>query len=237
MDPDRADVTEAEHRFLVLATGAEQPGAAEGERREGRLEQDPGRLPLVDVVALHHALPAAHLLLVAGADPAGGVDVEVAADLAAAKPGAQQQLGRAEGAAGDDHRSAGADGVRARRPLPVAAPPTVQRTPTARPSSTRTRCACDPGAQARPGGDGAGQVADVHAALGVDLAAEGAGAALDAACRRCGRSGAPLTPSACAPSIASCPLRPIRSGSSGVTRRNSSASPNSASRSRAQSTP
>ena len=33
-----------------------------------------------------------------------------------------------------------------------------------------------------------------------------------------------LAPIACAPSIASWPLRPIRSGSSGVTRRNSSAS-------------
>ena len=39
----------------------------------------------------------------------------------------------------------------------------------------------DPGADPRSGGDGAGQVADVHAALGVDLAAEGAGAALHAA--------------------------------------------------------
>ncbi len=49
--------------------------------------------------------------------------------------------------------------------------------------------------------------------------------------------GPPLAPSARAPSIASWPLRPIRSGSSGVTRRNSSASENSASRSVAQPTP
>ncbi len=39
------------------------------------------------------------------------MDVEVAADLAAAEPGAQQQLGGAEGAAGDDHRAAGAHRV------------------------------------------------------------------------------------------------------------------------------
>ena len=44
----------------------------------------PLRLPLVDVVALHHALPAAHLLRVARADPGGGVDVEVAPELGAA---------------------------------------------------------------------------------------------------------------------------------------------------------
>lgn len=49
--------------------------------------------------------------------------------------------------------------------------------------------------------------------------------------------GPPLAPSAAAPSIASCPLRPIVSVSTGVTRRNRSASANSASRSRAQSTP
>ena len=102
---------------LVDSPGAEQPGAAEGERGEGRLEQDPCVLPLVDVVALHHPVPAAHLLLVAGADPAGGVDVEVAADLLAAEPGALQQLRRAEGAAGGDHGAAGAhrEGRGARR--------------------------------------------------------------------------------------------------------------------------
>ena len=41
LDPDRADVAEVEHRLLVVAAGALQPGAAEGERGEGRLEQDP----------------------------------------------------------------------------------------------------------------------------------------------------------------------------------------------------
>src|SRR5664279_1364039 len=49
--------------------------------------------------------------------------------------------------------------------------------------------------------------------------------------------GAPLAPIAAAPSIASWPLRPIRSGSSWVTWRNSSASPKSASRSCAHSIP
>ena len=106
----------------------------------------PLRLPLVDVVALHDAVPAAHLLLVAGADPAGGVDVEVAADLAAAEPRAQQQLGRAEGAAGDDHRAPGAHRVggarRAVRPSPR--PADALRRPTARPSSTSSRRASTP---------------------------------------------------------------------------------------------
>ena len=45
MDPDRADVGEPEHRLLVLAAGAEQPGAAERKRREGRLEQDAAAAP------------------------------------------------------------------------------------------------------------------------------------------------------------------------------------------------
>ncbi len=111
VDADRAHLAEAEHRFLVLAAGPQQPGAAEGQRREGRLQQHPALLPLVDVVALHHSVPAAHVLLVAGADPAGGVDVEVAANLAAAEPGPQQQLRRAEGASGDDRRHPGANGV------------------------------------------------------------------------------------------------------------------------------
>src|SRR6476646_8703391 len=88
----------------MLTPGSLQPSAAEGQRREGRLEQQPLRLPLIDVVALHDAVPAPHLLLVAGADPAGGVDVEVAADLATAEPGAQQQLRRPQGAPSHDHR-------------------------------------------------------------------------------------------------------------------------------------
>ncbi len=110
VDADRADVAEFEHRALVVAAGAGEPGAAEGEGGEGGLEQEALGLPLVDVIALHHAVPAADLLLVAGADPAGGVDVEVAADLAAAEARAQQQLGRAQGSTGDDRRSPGADG-------------------------------------------------------------------------------------------------------------------------------
>src|ERR1044072_4851309 len=69
--------------------------------------------------------------------------------------------------------------------------------PTARPSSTSTRRTSipardrapaatprprppAPGAAPRPGRDRPRQVADVHAALGVDPAAVGAGAALDA---------------------------------------------------------
>ena len=75
--------------------------------------------------------------------------------------------------------AAGADGEGA---APAAAPAEVEQlTPAARPSSTRTRLDLDAGADPRPGGDRARQVADVHAALGVDLAAEGTGAALHAA--------------------------------------------------------
>ncbi len=144
VDADRAEVTEVEHRPLVLATGAEQPGAAEGERGEGRLEQDLLCCPLIDVVALHHALPAAHLLLIASADPAGRVDVEVAADLGAAEAGAQQQLRRPQGAAGDDRRAAGADGVGTALAVAFDRRTVEQRTPTARPPSTNTRRACAP---------------------------------------------------------------------------------------------
>src|SRR6476469_5557056 len=114
-------MAEFAHRALVIAARTGQPGAAEGQWGEGGLEQEALRLPLVDVVALHHAVPAPHLLLVAGADPAGGVDVEVAAHLAAAEAGAQQQLGRAQRAAGDDRRPAGADGVGAGRSIAAVA--------------------------------------------------------------------------------------------------------------------
>ena len=79
-------MAEVEHRPLVLAAGSGQPGAAEGKRGEGRLEQDPLLLPLVHVAALHDALPAAHVLLEAGADPAGGMDVQVAADRSPPSP-------------------------------------------------------------------------------------------------------------------------------------------------------
>jgi len=61
----------------------------------------------------------------------------------------------------------------------------------------------------------------VHTALRVDRATEGAGAAL-AQLPALRAIGPPLTPSAAAPSIASCPLRPIVAGSSGCTRRVSS---------------
>src|SRR3954447_18594552 len=87
----------------MLAPGAQQPGAAEGKRREGGLEEDPLGLPLVDVVALHDALPAAHLLLVAGTDPRRGVDVKMAAQSRMADARAKEQLRRAEGPAGSDH--------------------------------------------------------------------------------------------------------------------------------------
>ena len=110
------------------------------------------------------------------------MDVEVAADLAAAEAGAQQQLRRAEGAAGDDRRPPGAHRVAAARD--AVAPPSGRRpthsTPTARPSSTSIRRASTPARSRAPAAHRPRQVADVHAALGVDLAAEGAGAALDA---------------------------------------------------------
>ena len=187
VDADRADVAEVEHRPLVVAAGAQQPGAAEGERREGRLEQDPRLLlPLVDVEALHHPVPAPHLLLVAGADPAGGVDVEVAADLVAAEPGAEQQLRRPEGAAGDDHRSPGAHRVGAATDARWRA--AVQATPTARPSSTRTRSRFDAGAQPRPGGDGARQVADVHRRAWRRSGSRRGRSCTGRSCRRCARS-------------------------------------------------
>ena len=72
------------------------------------------------------------------------MDVEVAADLAAAEPGAQQQLRRAERAAGDDHRLPGAHRVSGGRPPLPAAGATAHSTPTARPSSTITRRASTP---------------------------------------------------------------------------------------------
>ena len=105
------------------------------------------------------------------------MDAEVAADLAAAEAGAQQQLRRAEGAAGGDHRPPGAHGVGA-----VAAARVAGRAGDAdrAPVLDQDPLRLDPAAQARPGGDRARQVADVHPALGVDRAAVGAGAALDA---------------------------------------------------------
>ncbi len=157
--------------------GALQPGAAEGERREGRLEQDPLRLPLVDEVALHDAVPAAYLLLVTGADPAGGVDVEVATHLAACQPRADQQLRGAEGAAGDDRRPPGAHGVGP--PRAVAASGLAADADGAA-ILDQQAASLDSGAKPGAGGDRAGQVADVHPALRVDPAAVRAGAALDA---------------------------------------------------------
>ena len=94
-------------------------------------------------------------------------------------PERMQQLRGPEGAAGDDRRPPGAHGVR-RGGRRSSALPARHWTPTARPSSTSSRRRLDAGAEPRPGRDRARQVADVHAALGVDPAAVGAGAALDA---------------------------------------------------------
>ena len=99
VNADRGDPVEPLHALHECGTHAGQPLRAEGERGEGRLEQDPLGLPLVHVVALHHALPAPHVLLVPGADPGGGVDVEVAPQRRVADSRAQQQLGCAEGSA------------------------------------------------------------------------------------------------------------------------------------------
>ena len=179
LDADRAHVGVVEHRPLVLGAGADQPGAAEGERREGGLEQDPLRLPLVEVVALHHALPAAHLLRVAGADPAGGVDVEVGADRAVAEAGAhaaapacRRRRRRAR------PRAARAHGEGGRRAAVLAAGAALDADRAA--ALDQDPAHLDPGPQPRPGGDRPRQVADVHPALGVDRAAERAGAALHA---------------------------------------------------------
>ena len=62
MDPDRGDVVEVRHPVGERRADAGQPLCPEGERGEGRLEQDSLGRPLIDVVALHHALPAADLL-------------------------------------------------------------------------------------------------------------------------------------------------------------------------------
>jgi hypothetical protein len=102
VDAVRAQPVVGEQALGVLAAGARKPLAAERERGERRLHQQAHLVPLVDVVALHDAVPATDLLLEEPADPGGGVDVQVAADLAAhvADPVAEQQLGRPDRAAG-----------------------------------------------------------------------------------------------------------------------------------------
>src|SRR5581483_10922089 len=92
-----------------LAAGPGQPLGAEGQGRERRLHEEPYVLPLVHAVALHDALPAAHLLVEAGADPGGGVDPQVAPKLRVAQARAQEQLRRADRATGGDHGAARAD--------------------------------------------------------------------------------------------------------------------------------
>src|SRR3954452_8020274 len=188
MYPDRGDVAEVGDPVRERRSDARQPLGAEGERGEGRLEQDALRLPLIHVVALHHAVPAAHLLLVARADPGGGVDVEMPPEGGMVDPGAEQQLGSAEGTAGADHRLGPYLPVPAGRYPPVALGFLCRRCRHSRPAGEARGATLlgedplhlDSGADPRAGGDGAGEIGDVAGALRVDLAAEGAGAALDA---------------------------------------------------------
>ncbi len=105
------------------------------------------------------------------------MDVEVAAGLTAAEPGAQQQLRRSQSAAGDDRGAPRAH--RVGTPLAVTGAAAggaahANRAAVFDQDSVRLHA----GADSRPRGHRARQVADVHAALGVDPAAEGAGAAL-----------------------------------------------------------
>ena len=77
---------------------------AERQRREGRLEEQPARPPLVHVPALHDAVPAAYLVVEQPADPAGRLDVEMPPGVTV-DPVAQQQLGRADRAPGKHDRA------------------------------------------------------------------------------------------------------------------------------------
>ena len=137
--------------------------------------------------------------------------------------GAQQQLRGAERAAGEHH---GLGAHVELVPSPSArARPRRRRGPgharSARRSRGRPRTdqppGLDPGAHARPGRDRARQVGDVHRPLGVEPAAERAGAALDAAARVSRRSGRRWRRAPRRPPCTSWPLRPIRSTSTGVT--------------------
>src|SRR5437764_13001447 len=88
---------------------AGKPLGAEGERSEGRLEQETPVLPLADRVALHYAVPAADLLVEPRTDPAGRVDPEVPSKLIVCRAvsGSQQELGGAECATGQADAEAG----------------------------------------------------------------------------------------------------------------------------------
>src|SRR5918997_576976 len=102
MNPRRGDAVVGEDPLLMRLARARQPLGPEREWGEGGLQQDPAGLPLVDCVALHHSVPAAHLVLEAGTHPAGRMDPQVAAELTAlgfeTRP--QEELGSAERAAG-----------------------------------------------------------------------------------------------------------------------------------------
>src|SRR4249919_2773708 len=188
MDADRGDVAEVGDPVREGGAHAWQPLRPEGERGEGGLEQDALRLPLIDVVALHDAVPPADLLLVAGADPGGGVDVEVTAEGGMANARAQKQLGRAERASGADHC------LRAHLPIAAGRRPAVARqllgardgqagaAGETRRSSVlhQDTLHLDAGAYASTSGHGAGKIGDMGRPLRVKPATEGAGAALHA---------------------------------------------------------
>jgi hypothetical protein len=181
VDAGRGQVAERQQPLLVLGAGAGQPLPTEGQGRERRLEEDPLRLPLVDGVALHDPLPAAHRLVEPGADPAGGVDAQVATELATgrAKARSHEQLRGPEGAAAHDHAAPGAEpnrpaGARPRRVGPVGEALDPGRAMARKDDSPDV----DPGPDAGTGPDRARQVGDVHRALGVQTTADRAGAAL-----------------------------------------------------------
>ena len=185
MNAGRSDVPVGGEPLLVLGPDARHPVTAEGERGEGRLEQDALALPLVDGIALHHALPAADLLVEAGADPAGRMDAEVAPELAAARAhsGAHEELRRAERAAGDDHGPPGANGERLRRALSGPGDAADALDADRAVSLEEDAARLDSGPHAGPRRDRPRQVGDVHRPLRVEAAAVGAGGALDAAAR------------------------------------------------------
>src|SRR5260221_9873996 len=123
------------------------------------------------VVARHHAFPAAPLLTVVGANPAGEVDVEVTAGLAAADAGAEQQLRRAEGSPRDDRRATGADRVRAAVSVELLTSSEHAADPGSATVLDDDASRLDPRSQHSSRGNRAGHVYDVHAPVGPDTAA------------------------------------------------------------------
>src|SRR4051794_17570417 len=99
MHPDHRKLRDVRYAAFELRADARQPMGTEWQRRERGLEKQPTRPELVDMPALHHAIPATHVLVEATPPPARGLDVQVRADPAAdALP--QEQLRGADRARG-----------------------------------------------------------------------------------------------------------------------------------------